>query len=81
LWPVVAAKRQSLVELVLDAMTAALATATPTLCNSDQGSHYTSWQYTGLLLDARVPISMDSKGRALDKIFTERLWRIVKYEE
>jgi putative transposase len=66
---------------VLEAMRTALATATPTLCNSDQGSHFTSPQYTGLLLDAQVQISMDGKGRALDNIFTERLWRTVKYEE
>ena len=66
---------------VLEAMRTALATATPTLCNSDQGSHFTSPHYTGLLLDAQVQISMDGKGRALDNIFTERLWRTVKYEE
>lgn len=66
---------------VLEAMQAALATATPTICNSDQGSHFTSPQYTDLLLGAQVQISMDGKGRALDNIFTERLWRTVKYEE
>ena len=66
---------------VLEAMRSALATATPTLCNSDQGSHFTSPQYSALLLDAQVQISMDGKGRALDNIFTERLWRTVKYEE
>lgn len=66
---------------VLEAMTAALATTTPTICNSDQGSHFTSPQYTNLLLGAHVQISMDGKGRALDNIFTERLWRTVKYEE
>jgi len=66
---------------VLEAMRSALTTATPTLCNSDQGSHFTSPQYTALLLGAQVQISMDGKGRALDNIFTERLWRTVKYEE
>jgi len=66
---------------VLEAMTTALATATPTLCNSDQGSHFTSPHYTGRLLADPVQISMDGKGRALDNIFTERLWRTVKYEE
>lgn len=66
---------------VLEAMQVALATATPTICNSDQGSHFTSPQYTDLLLGAHVQISMDGKGRALDNIFTERLWRTVKYEE
>jgi putative transposase len=66
---------------VLDTMKAALTTARPTICNSDQGSHFTSPQYTRLLLDAQVQISMDGKGRALDNIFTERLWRTVKYEQ
>ena len=49
--------------------------------NSDQGSHFTSPHYLQLLRDAHIQISMDSKGRALDNIFTERLWRTVKYEE
>jgi putative transposase len=66
---------------VLTAMRRALAQATPHICNSDQGSHFTSPQYTQLLLDAQVRISMDGKGRALDNIFTERLWRTMKYEE
>ena len=66
---------------VLEAMRSALATATPSICNSDQGSHFTSPQYIGLFQDTPVHISMDGKGRALDNIFTERLWRTVKYEE
>jgi len=66
---------------VLDAVRRALAQARPTLWNSDQGSHFTSPQYTQLLLDAEVKISMDGKGRALDNIFIERFWRSVKYEE
>jgi putative transposase len=66
---------------VLNAMRTALATATPTICNSDQGSHFTSPQYIALFQDTPVQISMDGKGRALDNIFTERLWRTVKYEE
>ncbi len=65
---------------VLDTVQRALAQATPVIWNSDQGSHFTSPQYTDLLLAANVQISMDSKGRALDNIFTERLWRTVKYE-
>src|ERR1700737_4121056 len=55
--------------------------AVPCICNSDQGSHFTSPQYLSLLKTANVQISMDGKGRALDNIFTERLWRTVKYEE
>jgi putative transposase len=66
---------------VLDAVTRALGQARPTIWNSDQGSHFTSPQYIQLLLDAEVQISMDGKGRALDNIFIERLWRSVKYEE
>ncbi len=66
---------------VLVALERALAQATPTICNSDQGSHFTSPQYRQLLQAAGVQISMDGKGRALDNIFTERLWRTVKYEE
>ena len=66
---------------VLRATRRALGGASPTIWNSDQGSHFTSPQYIGLLEGAAVRISMDGKGRALDNIFTERLWRTVKYEE
>ena len=66
---------------VVMAVQRALAQATPHICNSDQGSHFTSPQYCELLQGAKVQISMDGKGRALDNIFTERLWRSVKYEE
>jgi putative transposase len=66
---------------VLRAVQTALGTATPEIFNSDQGSHFTSAQYTDLLKAAGVRISMDGRGRALDNIFVERLWRSVKYEE
>jgi putative transposase len=66
---------------VMTAVERALALATPLIWNSDQGSHFTSPQYTSVLLAAGVQISMDGKGRALDNIFTERLWRTVKWEE
>ena len=66
---------------VLTAVHAALRRATPAIWNSDQGSPFTSPQYTALLLDAGVQISMDGRGRALDNVFTERLWRTVKDEE
>lgn len=66
---------------VLSAVKRALALAKPAMWNSDQGSHFTSPQYRELLLAADVQISMDGKGRALDNIFVERLWRSVKYEE
>ncbi len=52
----------------------------PDITNSDQGSHFTSEAYTGLLEQAGVRVSMDGRGRCLDNIFTERLWRSVKYE-
>ena len=48
---------------------------------SDQGSHFTSQQYIERLLATHVQISMDGKGRALDNIFSELLWRTVKYED
>lgn len=66
---------------VAEAVETALAVATPTIWNSDQGSHFTSPHYTKRLQAAGVKISMDSTGRALDNIFTERLWRTIKYEE
>ena len=66
---------------VLSAVQRALAQATPEIWNSDQGSHFTSPHYTDLLQAAHVQISMDGRGRALDNIFVERLWRSVKYEE
>jgi putative transposase len=66
---------------VVTAVQRALSIATPVIWNSDQGSHFTSPQYLHLLHDAPIQISMDSKGRAIDNIFTERLWRTVKYEE
>lgn len=53
----------------------------PDICNSDQGSHFTSEAYTQTLEKAGVQISMDGRGRYLDNIFTERLWRTVKYED
>jgi putative transposase len=52
----------------------------PDICNSDQGSHFTSEAYIGLLEQAGIQVSMDGRGRCLDNIFTERLWRTVKYE-
>jgi len=66
---------------VTAAVQQALTTATPDIWNSDQGSHFTSPQYTTLLQAAGVRISMDGRGRALDNVFNERLWRSIKYEE
>jgi len=53
----------------------------PEIFNTDQGSQYTSKEFTGILHDHGVKISMDGKGRAMDNIMIERLWRTVKYEE
>lgn len=53
---------------------------TPEIINSDQGSQFTSEVYTELLKNNDIQISMDGKGRAIDNIFIERLWRTVKYE-
>ena len=66
---------------VLSAVSSALGSSVPEIFNSDQGSHFTSEAYIELLKQAGTQISMDGKGRALDNIFTERLWRTVKYEE
>lgn len=68
-------------DFVLTAVDRALALAHPAIWNSDQGSHFTSPQYLERLEAAGVQISMDGRGRAQDNIFTERLWRTVKYEE
>jgi putative transposase len=69
------------VDFVLQAVDEALLQATPKIWNSDQGSHFTSSQYLERLQAHQVQISMDGRGRARDNIFTERLWRTIKYEE
>ncbi len=53
----------------------------PEIFNSDQGVQFTSNDFTGILIDRGVRISMDGKGRAIDNVFIERLWWSVKYEE
>jgi putative transposase len=68
-------------DFVLDATDKALMQATPEIWNSDQGSHFTSPRYLERLQNANIKISMDGRGRARDNIFTERLWRSVKYEK
>jgi len=52
----------------------------PEMFNTDQGSQFTSLDFTGVLKDAEVAISMDGRGRCMDNIFIERLWRSLKYE-
>jgi putative transposase len=65
----------------VQALREALRTATPQICNTDQGSQFTSVAWITELTEAGVAISMDGRGRVFDNIFTERLWRSVKYED
>ena len=53
----------------------------PEIFNTDQGSQFTSVDFTGVLIDDGIAISMDGKGAWRDNVFVERLWRSVKYEE
>src|SRR5262249_10368035 len=66
---------------VLEAAGEALTQATPQIWNTDQGSQFTSSQFRQLVLASGAQISMDAKGRAIDNIFTERLWRTIKYDQ
>lgn len=68
------------VNFCLEALKEALRKGNPDIFNTDQGSQFTSDDFTGILLGNEVQVSMDSKGRALDNVFVERLWRSVKYE-
>jgi putative transposase len=65
----------------IEALEDALAQSTPEIFNTDQGSQFTSSAFTGRLEQHGIAISMDGRGRALDNVFVERLWRSVKYEE
>ena len=53
----------------------------PEIFNTDQGVQFTAQAFTGILEVAGIRVSMDGRGRALDNIFVERLWRSVKYED
>jgi putative transposase len=65
----------------IEALEEALALARPEIFNSDQGSQFTAAAFTSRLERCGVAVSMDGRGRALDNVFVERLWRSVKYEE
>ena len=65
----------------LDALQQALLWGKPEIFNTDQGVQFTAHQFTHCLEQAKIQISMDGRGRALDNIFSERLWRSVKYED
>lgn len=67
-------------DFVLSAMNQALRIGKPEILNSDQGCQFTSFAYTDLLQKNLIQISMDGRGRCFDNIFTERLWRSLKYE-
>ena len=69
------------VGLCIAALKEALSKGRPEIFNTDQGSQFTSEAFCGLLLERGIKVSMDGKGRYLDNIFVERLWRSVKYEE
>lgn len=68
-------------DFCLVALETALGQATPQIFNTDQGVQFTSRAFTERLERAEIAISMDGRGRALDNVFVERLWRTVKYEE
>lgn len=68
-------------EFCVSALNRSLQVAKPEIFNTDQGSQFTSCAFTGILKEREIAISMDGRGRALDNIFVERLWRSVKYED
>jgi putative transposase len=67
-------------DFCLEALDEALNLGRPEVFNTDQGSQFTSTAFTGRLASTGVAISMDGRGRALDNVFIERLWRTMKYE-
>ena len=69
------------IDFCIRALDKALCIATPKIFNSDQGSQFTSVAFLHCLEERSIQISMDGKGRAMDNVFNERLWRSVKYEE
>ena len=68
-------------DFCVEALDAALSRTRPRVFNTDQGAQFTSLAFTSRLEKSGVAISMDGRGRALDNVFVERLWRSVKYEE
>ena len=67
-------------QFCLEALDEALSMGRPEIFNTDQGSQFTARDYTGRLEEAGIAVSRDGRGRALDNVFVERLWRSVKYE-
>ena len=69
-------------DFCVEALEEALATyGSPEIFNTDQGAQFTSEAFTGVLKEAGVEISMDGKGRWVDNVIVERLWRSVKYDD
>ena len=68
-------------QFCLSALNEALEIGKAEICNSDQGAQFTAVPFVSRLQEAGVRVSMDGRGRALDNVFTERLWRTVKYED
>jgi putative transposase len=68
-------------DFCVDALKCALRRGRPEIFNSDQGSQFTSEKFIGELAAREIAISMDGRGRCMDNIFVERLWRSLKYEE
>ena len=64
----------------LDALRQALSKGRPKIFNTDQGAQFTADAFTACLLAANIQVSMDGRGRAIDNVFCEHLWRSVKYE-
>ena len=69
------------VAFCVEALEEALSKGKPEIFNTDQGSQFTSEAFTGRLLEQGIQVSMDGKGRCMDNVLVERLWRSVKYEE
>ena len=67
-------------QLCIEALEAALGNATPQIFNTDQGAQFTSFAFTERVLASGAKCSMDGRGRCLDNVFIERLWRSLKYE-
>ena len=65
----------------MEALNEALSRGRPEIFNTDKGSQFTSREYTGRLETAGVAVSRDGRGRALNNVFVEQLWRSVKYED
>ena len=68
-------------QFCLEALDEALSMGRPEIFNTDQGSQFTARDYTSRLEEAGIAVSRDGRGRALDNVFVERLWRSVKHED